>query len=416
MSSVKITPHSLSGKVVLPPSKSVAHRVLICAALAKGKSVIRPFCTSRDINATANVLRAMGAQINTDENGYTVMAGTPVQGVKLNCFESGSTARFLIPVVAALGINAQFIGEGRLPQRPFSELCDILRANGASVGSDQLPMDISGKFKGDTFTVPGNVSSQYISGILLAAPLMGNDVAVNISGKLESAAYVDMTVEVMSAFGVKVQKTDTGYFVKGGQQYVGRDIKIEADWSAAAFFMSAAAIGGEIAIDGLNFASAQGDMAALDVFAAFGAQLSTLNNTLFIRKGELRGIEVNAQQIPDMVPAIAATAAFAKGTTKITGAARLRLKESDRIKTVCDALIAMGVEVTQTADSIIIHGGTVKGGVIDGANDHRIVMAFAVAAAYAKGTSEISYSSAVEKSYPEFYKDFCKIGGIIDEL
>lgn len=416
MNSVKITPHTLSGKVQLPPSKSVAHRVLICAALAQGKSVIRPFCTSRDINATVGTLRAMGAQISADENGYIVTTGKWQNGVKLNCFESGSTARFLIPVVAALGINAQFIGEGRLPQRPFSVLCDVLRENGVKVNSDQLPMDISGRFKGEVFTVPGNVSSQYISGILLAAPLMGNDVTVNIKGTLESAAYVDMTVDVMSAFGVRVQKTDTGYFIKGGQKYIARDIKIEADWSAAAFFMSAAAIGGEVAIEGLNFASTQGDMAALDVFAAFGAELSTLNNTLFVRKGALRGIEVNVEQIPDMVPAIAATAAFAKGTTKITGAARLRLKESDRIETVCNALTAMGVDVIQTADTITINGGTVKAGSIDGANDHRIVMAFAVAACYAQGESDISFAGAVEKSYPEFYKDLRKIGGIVNEL
>lgn len=416
MKSVKISPALLSGKVVLPPSKSVAHRVLICAALAGGKSVITPFCTSRDINATVSVLRAIGVNILTDNNGYTVTQGKLKQGGKLNCFESGSTARFLIPVVATLGIDAQFIGEGRLPQRPFSVLCELLRENGVSVNSDQLPMDISGKLEGENFSLPGNISSQYVSGILMAAPLMEKDVTVTIEGELESEPYVNMTVEVMSLFGVKVQRTDTGYFVKGGQTYTPCNVKIEADWSAAAFFMSAAAIGGEIAIEGLNFASTQGDMAALDVFAAFGAHLSTLNNTLFIRKGELRGIEVNARQIPDMVPAIAATAAFAKGTTKITGVARLRLKESDRIATVCNALTSLGVKVEQTGDSIIIHGSSVQGGKVDGANDHRIVMAFTVAASYAQGESIISYADAVEKSYSDFFKDFAKIGGIVNEL
>ena len=416
MKNVKITPAPLSGKVVLPPSKSVAHRVLICAALAGGKSVITPFCTSRDINATVNVLRAIGVNILTDNNGYTVTQGNLKQGGKLNCFESGSTARFLIPVVAALGIDAQFIGEGRLPQRPFSVLCELLRENGVSVNSDQLPMDISGKLEGENFSLPGNISSQYVSGLLMAAPLMKNDVTVTINGELESEPYVNMTVAVMSQFGISVQKTDTGYFVKGGQVYSPCNIKIEADWSAAAFFMSAAAIGGEIAIEGLNFASTQGDMAALDVFAAFGAHLSTLNNTLFIRKGELRGIEVNACQIPDMVPAIAATAAFAKGTTKITGVARLRLKESDRIATVCNALTALGVKVEQTGDSITVYGSLVQGGEVDGANDHRIVMAFSVAAAYAQGDSVISYADAVNKSYSDFFEDFVKIGGIVNEL
>ena len=181
--------------------------------------------------------------------------------------------------------------------------------------------------------------------------------------------------------------------------------------------MSAAALGGEVALSGLNFASTQGDMAALDVFAAFGAEISIVSDTLFVKKGkELRGITVCAEQIPDMVPAIAATAAFAKGETKITGAARLRLKESDRIATVCSALRALGVSVTEGADSITILGGTVSGGKIDGANDHRIVMAFSVAASFAQGETEISHSEAVGKSYPEFFRDFSKIGGKVNEF
>ncbi len=417
MSSVRISPKVLCGKVTLPASKSVAHRALICAALAGGKCEIKPFCTSRDIYATVCALKALGAEIKESKSGYTVSGITLKNNVKLNCFESGSTARFLLPVAAALGANAQFIGEGRLPQRPFDCLCEVLSQNGVKCGSNKLPIDISGIFSGELFTLPGNVSSQYISGILLAAPLMNRDVTIKIEGKLESEPYVDMTVAVMDRFGVKVEKKNDGYFVKGGQRYVPTNVKIEADWSAAAFFMSAAALGGEIALDGLNFASSQGDMAALDVFAAFGAELSIVGDTLFVKKGkELRGITVNAEQIPDMVPAIAATAAFAKGETKILGAARLRLKESDRIATVCSALKAMGVSVTEGADSITISGGTVSGGKIDGANDHRIVMAFSVAASFAQGETEISHSEAVSKSYPEFFRDFSKIGGKANEF
>ena len=417
MSNVRISPSALCGKVNLPASKSVAHRVLICAALAGGKSEIKPFCTSRDIYATVCALKALGAQIKEGKTGYTVQGINPKSGVKLNCFESGSTARFLLPVAAALGADAQFIGEGRLPQRPFDCLCEVLRQNGVTCGSNKLPIDISGRFKGEHFTLPGNVSSQYISGILMAAPLMGCDVTVEIKGRLESEPYVEMTVAVMGQFGVKVERFSSGYFVKGGQKYIPQKVKIEADWSAAAFFMSAAALGGEVALSGLNFASTQGDMAALDVFAAFGAEISIVSDTLFVKKGkELRGITVCAEQIPDMGPAIAATAAFAKGETKITGAARLRLKESDRIATVCAALKAMGVGVTEGEDSITIVGGKAFGGKIDGANDHRIVMAFSVAAAYCEGETEITCSQAVTKSYPEFFRDFTKIGGKVNEF
>ena len=417
MSSVRISPSSLCGKVNLPASKSVAHRVLICAALAGGKSVIKPFCTSRDIYATVCALKALGAEIKESSSGYKVSGINLKQNSKLNCFESGSTARFLLPVAAALGADAQFIGEGRLPQRPFDDLCNVLRQNGVTCASDKLPIDISGLFRGEHFILPGNVSSQYISGILMAAPLMGCDVTVEIKGRLESEPYVQMTVAVMGQFGVRVERLNNGYFVKGGQKYTPQNVKIEADWSAAAFFMSAAALGGEVALGGLNFASAQGDMAALDVFAAFGAEISIVGDTLFVKKGkELRGISVNAEQIPDMVPAIAATAAFAKGETKITGAARLRFKESDRIATVCAALKAMGVSVKEYPDSIVINGGGVSGGKIDGANDHRIVMAFSVAAAYCEGNTEITCSEAVGKSYPEFFKDFARIGGEADEF
>ena len=401
----------------MPSSKSVAHRVLICAALAKGISKIEVNCASRDINATLYALKALGAKIRVQKNKYTITGIVPQNNSKINCFESGSTARFLLPVAAALGVSAQFIGEGRLPERPFDDLCKVLNQNGVVCSRNKLPIDISGVFSGEHFVLPGNVSSQYISGILLAAPLMNRDVTVEIKGTLESEPYVNITTYVMKSFGVKVERTEKGYFVKGGQNYSPTNIKVESDWSAAAFFMSAAALGGEIALDGLNFASSQGDMAALDVFAAFGAEISVVGQTLFVKKGKsLRGITVNVSQIPDMVPAIAATAAFANGETKILGAARLRLKESDRIKTVCDALKAMGVSVTEKKDSIIINGSKVSGGKVDGANDHRIVMAFAIAAAFANGDTIITGSEAVSKSYPEFFRDFQKIGGKVNEF
>ncbi len=413
---VKITPHPINGTVNIPPSKSAAHRNLICAALAKEESVITPYCTSADIKATVGALKALGAEINETESGYSAKMGSVPEKAEIDFHESGSTARFLLPVAAALGIDATMVGRGRLPERPMKVLCDLLREHGVCVSSDNLPITISGKMTSGVFRLPGNISSQYISGIMLAAPLMEGETVIELTTPLQSVGYIDMTISTMARFGVTVESYENGWRVSAGQSYRPCDCVNEGDWSAAAFFMSAAAIGGDIKIKGLDFASVQGDMAALDVFAAFGADIAIEDNILHIKKGDLRGITVNAADIPDMVPAIAATAAFAKGETVIHSAQRLRIKESDRIKTTLAALHALGVDATETDDGMIIRGGNVKGGNVDGANDHRIVMAFSVAAAYAEGESIITDAEASAKSYPEFFESFNSLEGIANEI
>lgn len=410
---IKIIPSSLSGEINIPPSKSAAHRALICAALSEGVSRVEPYCTSKDIKATAACLRALGMKIEEDEKGYTVGKGEIKLGGTLNFNESGSTARFLLPVAAALGADITAVGQGRLPERPMKVLTDLLRRHGVEVSSDNLPITLKGKMTAGEFSLPGNISSQYISGLMLAAPLLDGDTEIIPTTGLESVGYIDMTVEAMKGQGVEVKETERGWKISSDDSYKPRDIKIEGDWSQVAFFMSAAAIGGDIKVHGLSFASRQGDMAALDVFAAFGANISIEEDVLHIRKGDLRGIEVNAADIPDMVPAIAATAAFARGKTVIHSAERLRIKESDRIKTTLAALTALGIKTEERPDGMIIYGGKPKGGFIDGANDHRIVMAFSVAAAFAEGESVISGAEAINKSYPEFFEDFKKLGGKI---
>ena len=408
---IKIIPSPLVGEVNIPPSKSAAHRALICASLAEGTSRVEPYCTSKDIKATAACLRCLGMKIEEDEKGYTVGRGETQKSQTLNFNESGSTARFLLPVAAALGADITAVGEGRLPERPMKVLCDLFRQHGVEASSDNLPITLSGKMTSGEFALPGNISSQYISGLMLAAPLLDGDTEIIPTTALESVGYIDMTIDAMKHQGVLVEETTKGWKISAEERYKPRDIKIEGDWSQAAFFMSAAAIGGDIKIRGLDFTSRQGDMAALDVFAAFGANISIEENTLHIRKGDLRGIEVNAADIPDMVPAIAATAAFAEGKTVIHSAERLRIKESDRIKTTIAALNALGIKTEERPDGMVIYGGKPKGGIIDGANDHRIVMAFSVAAAFSQGESEIAGAEAVNKSYPEFFEDLKKLGG-----
>ncbi len=408
---VKIIPSPLCGRVNIPPSKSAAHRALICAALSEGTSRVEPYCTSKDIKATVSCLKALGMKIDEDQKGYTVGRGETAKGSMLDFCESGSTARFIMPVAAALGADCTMIGQGRLPLRPMADLTELLRQHAVKVSGDNLPITTCGKMTAGDFPIAGNISSQYISGLMLAAPLMTDDTHIIPTTNVESVGYIDMTIDAMKRQGVTVEETTDGWKIDGRQEYKPANISIEGDWSQAAFFMSAAAIGGDIKISGLDFTSHQGDMAALDVFAAFGADISIEDNVLHIKKGTLRGIEVNAANIPDMVPAIAATAAFAEGKTVIHSAERLRLKESDRIKTTIAALGVMGIKTEERPDGMIIYGGKPHGGTVDGANDHRIVMAFSVAAAYASGESLIEGAQAIEKSYPEFFKDFNTLGG-----
>ena len=408
---VRIVPSPLGGRVTVPPSKSAAHRALICAALANGQSRVTPYCTSKDIKATVFCLKSLGMNIEEDKNGYTVSKGEIKKNSTLNFNESGSTARFLLPIAAALGADITAVGEGRLPERPMDTLTKLFREHGVDASSDSLPITLNGKLSGGNFCLPGNISSQFISGLLLAAPLIEGEVSIVPTTAPQSVGYIDMTVSAMKKYGAKVSETNNGWLVSKDARYTASNTVIEGDWSQAAFFMAAAAIGADIKIEGLDFASLQGDMAALDVFAAFGANISIEDGVLHVKKGKLRGIEVNAENIPDMVPAIAATAAFAEGKTVIHSAERLRLKESDRIKTTLAALNAMGIETEEKPDGMVIYGGTPKGATLDGANDHRIVMAFSVAAAFAKGESIITGAEAVNKSYPEFFEDFKKIGG-----
>ena len=408
---IKIIPSSLGGCVTIPPSKSAAHRALICAALSEGISRVTPYCTSKDIRATVSCLKALGMKIEEDENGYTLQGGEAQKGGMLGFGESGSTARFLLPIAAALGADVTATGEGRLPERPMDTLTKLFREHGTEASSDSLPIALTGKMTGGEFLLPGNISSQYISGLLLAAPLINEEVNVIPTTALESVGYIDMTISAMKKYGVDVEETEKGWRVSKEQRYKSTNTVIEGDWSQAAFFMSAAAIGADIKIKGLDFASLQGDMAALDAFAAFGANISIENDVLHIKRGERRGIEVNAADIPDMVPAIAVTAAFAEGKTVIHSAERLRIKESDRIKTTLALLGAMGIKTEEKPDGMIIYGGSPKGALIDGSNDHRIVMAAAIAAAFAEGESTITGAEAVNKSYPEFFDDFKRIGG-----
>lgn len=395
MSRIKINPAVLKGSVVLPPSKSVAHRALICSFLAGGGSV-NPIIESNDMKATTGILNSL-------RNNEAV----------LNSIESGSTLRFMIPVAAALGREVTFVGEGSLLSRTIGEYQQLLPKHGVQIECNGfLPARLLGRLKNGNYEVNGNVSSQYITGLLMALASLEGDSAVVLKTPLQSKPYVDMTVKVLDDYGVKIKETDFGYLVKGGQTFKKMDYIVEGDWSHSAFFLSAGAIGGDVTALGLDINSTQGDKAIIDVLKAFGADIEIAENGITCRKSDLKGTDVDAENIPDLVPMIAVTAAFANGRTVIKNAERLRYKESNRIESVVNNLKLMGADVTETKDGMIINGGKrLHGAELKGYNDHRIVMAFSVAAANADGETIIDDMQSINKSYPSFFEDYMKIGG-----
>lgn len=421
--SVKTIPRlSFRGEVTPPPSKSYLHRAAICAALARGEaestpSVITNFLPCDDTAATLNVLSALSAETYV-KDGRLYIFGLPkdvaAPSEALDCFESGSTLRFLIPVLSALGISYTITGRGRLPDRPLDAYLSLLPKHGLTLkyGAKPLPLSSYGKLSGGEFLIGGNVSSQYITGLLLALPLCGGG-SVTLTSPLESAAYVDMTAAVMSDFGVAVDQLKNSYCVSPQAAYRPCDYSVESDWSAAAFFMVAGVLSGEVTLCGLNPKSLQGDREIFEIIRRFGGRCELQNGKVTASKSRLHGITVDVSQIPDTVPAICALAAFAEGKTVITGAGRLRLKESDRLSAGADNLRRLGCEVSCTPDSLTITGteNHNKSAALSGYGDHRIVMAFSVAAAIIGGDFSMTDAECVAKSYPSFWEDFERLGG-----
>lgn len=415
MSIVKYLPFTPSGSVTAQPSKSDVHRAIICAALSKGVSTISPVALSNDIKATIGCIEALGAKTYIENNVLTV-DGTELFSNKtatLDCGESGSTLRFFIPVAAVGGVNASFIGSGRLPQRPIGIFTDLLPNFGVNCQTEGgLPLEIRGKLRSGTFKIPGNVSSQFITGLLFALPLLDNDSDIVLTSHIESVGYIDMTIYTMSKFGVEIETTDFGWHIKGNQSYKPCNYTTDGDWSQAAFFMVSGAINGSITVNGVNRDSAQGDRKIAELISQFGAEVLQTDTSVTVNSRKMHAITIDASQIPDLVPVLAVCATFADGTTKIINAQRLRIKESDRLKTTANLINNLGGNVKELSDGLEITGvKQLSGGIADGCNDHRIVMSAAVCAAGLDGEIECSDALSINKSYPEFFNDYNSIGG-----
>ncbi len=411
---VTITPSKLIGRVNAPSSKSFSHRALIAAALAGGVSEISNISPSEDIDATADAMSALGARIFREGRTYTVIGiKVPAANAVIDCRESGSTMRFIIPVAAALGCGCEFRGKGKLPERPITPYIREMGKNGAVINKKEgvMPFTLNGKLRGGEYLLEGDISSQFITGLLFALPICGENSEIRLMSRLESKPYADMTVNVLSKFGVTAEEYEDErglplYRIRGGQKYRHADLSVEGDYSQAAFYFGANALGSEVTVDNLNEQSVQGDKKILEIMRKIGY------NGINGKETRLSAFTEDVSDIPDLVPILAVLGCFTDGVSHIVGAKRLKIKESNRLEAVAKALNALGGKVSVKEDSLEItpikrfHGGTV-----DGANDHRIVMASAIASTMADGAVTITGAEAVSKSYPDFWTDFAALGG-----
>lgn len=403
---VTIYPSDMKGTIAARASKSQAHRLLICAALSGSPCTIYCDSLSEDILATADCLNALGSKISYADGKFTVIPiTTPNQNALLDCRESGSTLRFMISVVAALGTNSTFKMSGKLPERPLSPLKEELEAHGI-VFSRPTPdtLKVSGKLMGGDFVLDGGVSSQFVSGLLFALPLMSKQSSVTITGDIQSTDYINMTVEAIEKFGVSVSVDDNKYTSSGDYQ-ARQEYFVEGDWSNGAFWICAGLLSdSKITCLNLDENSPQGDKEIAEIVTHLGTE-------------NLCQLIINAGNIPDLVPIICVTASSLNGgVTVIKNAGRLRIKESDRIKSTAQLINNLGGKAEETEDGLIITGvGRFKGGKADSFNDHRIAMSAAIASLISDGPIELTGAEAVSKSYPAFWDDFKMLGGNIKE-
>lgn len=412
----------LSGTVQIPASKSVAHRAYLCAALASAPTDIICNSDSVDIQATRNCLAVLTA----------ALSGSASSELVLDCKESGSTLRFLLPLACVLTSvikqPIQFTGADYLAKRPLSPLLEELCAHGADIRfSGTFPLIVSGRLHSGIFTLPGNISSQYISGLLMALPLLPGDSEIHITGNRESVSYIGLTLSMQNRFGIRITETDYGYYVPGGQQYLSPGtLTIEADWSSAAFWLVAGAIGHTAPVlTGLSCDSAQGDRAVLKILEQFGAIIRTDNNGISIQKPScLHATVVDASDVPDLIPVLAVVAAHAEGKTEFINAGRLRIKESDRIVSTEELLQRLGIRTESTQDTLTVYGTSQRATVnsdtapiaVRSFNDHRIAMSAAIAATVSDRPLLLSQAEAVSKSYPTFYEHYRHLGGRAEDF
>ena len=426
MNSLRLLKSRLNGTVKVPPSKSMSHRAIICAALGSGTSVIENIDYSDDINATIDAVVALGAVIDKDKNKLTISGIyredsiiNPVRAI--DCNESGSTLRFIMPISLLFDGMTKFVGKGNLGKRPLDTYFDIFKEQGIKYHSveNDLNMIVKGVLQPGEFNLPGNISSQFITGLLFSLPLLDGDSKINISTRIESKGYIDLTLDCMKDFGIEIENKDYKEFiVKGNQKYISRNYRVEGDYSQAAFYLAADALGSNVTISDLKNNSLQGDKEVIDILERMGAKFIVDRNDIKCKvEEELASTIIDASQCPDIIPVISLVATLAKGRTEIVNASRLRIKECDRLKAVATELNKLGAKIVEKENGLIIDGvDELKGGVqVWSWKDHRIAMTLAIASTRCKNPIELTDYDCVAKSYPGFFEDFKMLGGNVDE-
>ena len=423
MKCVKIEPNKLAGKINIPPSKSLSHRAIICAALSTGESNIDNLLFSDDINATWEAMKNFGGKLEIiGKNSLRIRGKFPLSLEKdtIDCKESGSTLRFLIPISLLNDTKIVFVGSGKLVSRPLETYYKIFEMQNISYSNNNgmLPLEVNGKLKSGVFEVEGNISSQFITGLMFILPLLEGDSKLIITSELESKGYVDLTIDTLNRFGIEITNNNYKEFlIKGNQKYLSRDYTVEGDFSQAAFWLAAGILGEDIHTENLNIDSLQGDRVIIDLIKEMGGDILINDSLVRSIPSNTKGITIDVAQCPDLVPILTVLAALSEGETRIINASRLRIKESDRLKAISTELNKLGADVKELEDGLVINGvESLTGGIVDSWNDHRIAMALSIATIKCTGEVTITNSDVVNKSYPHFWQDFKSLGGKINEF
>lgn len=408
---IKIYPSKCSGEIKIPSSKSMGHRAIICASLANGKSIISNLDYSDDILATIDGMRKLGANIQCEKDRLIIEGIENFDSLKdkiIDCNESGSTLRFFIPIFSLTGDKISFTGRNRLLKRPQKIYEEIFKEQNLYYFQDEDKIEIKGKLKAKEYFIDGNISSQFISGLLFTLPLLEENSIININPPFESASYIDLTMEVLKEFGITINKvTPLKFEIQGGQKYIAKDYKVEGDFSQLAFFAVLGALNNDLKCIGVKHNSKQGDKAIIDILKKSGVKIEEIEEGYLIHKGKIKDCEIDLGDCPDLGPILNVLAMYGEGEFKIFNAGRLRLKESDRISAMEEELKKIGVEIKTTEDEIKILGKRNYLGDIEffGHKDHRIVMSLAIAGTMLDKPIIIDGAEAVEKSYPKFFQD-----------
>lgn len=425
MQGIKVNNSKLKGVVQVPPSKSMAHRAIICAALSSGVSTIENIDYSDDINATIDGMISLGASIEKDDDRLIITGafnkGAMRKAVRtIDCNESGSTLRFLVPVSLLFDGMTKFVGRGNLGKRPLDTYYNIFKAQGISYNTvdGRLSLMVKGKLDSGEFTLAGNISSQFITGLLFTLPLLEGDSKIILSTELESKGYIDLTLACMKDFGISIENNNYKEFIiKGNQGYISRGYRVEGDYSQAAFYLCADALGSDVGVRDLRRDSLQGDKEVIDILERMGAKFKFEDNLKCHVENELVSTVIDGSQCPDIIPVISLVAALSKGKTEIINAGRLRIKECDRLKAVATELNKLGARIEEKEEGLVIYGvQELEGGVeVWSWKDHRIAMTLAIAATRCKKPIIIKDYDCVSKSYPRFFDDYKMLGGSVDE-